>query len=204
MLPAGFIVVAILLRLASGASYFKATWNGTATPSIVSWFFWSVTALIAFAVQLIKGAGPEALVTLAIGISPIAVCIAALHKGDYRITLSYSDKWCIGLTSMGIILWLISKDPLMALLMSILADIFSSVPTILKSYRNPESEHPTAYMLSIVSMALTLLTITRWQPSNWLFTAYILGINVTYVLTITVFSRFRKVAPTPEVISTTA
>jgi hypothetical protein len=204
MLPAGFIIVAILLRLASGASYFKATWDGTAKPSIVSWFFWSITALIAFAVQLVKGAGPEAFVTLAIGISPIAVCVAALHKGDYRITLSYSDKWCIGLTSMGIVLWLISQDPLMALLMSILADIFSSVPTILKSYRDPGSEHPTAYVLSVVSMTVTLLTITRWQPTNWLFTAYILGINLTYLLTIIIFSRFRKVSPVPESTGATA
>lgn len=206
MLPASFVIVAILLRLASGASYFKATWDGTAKPSIISWFFWSVTAIIAFTVQLVKGAGPEAFVTLAIGISPIAVCIAALHKDAYKVTFSYSDKWCIALTVSGIILWLISKNPLMALSMSILADIFSSIPTILKSYRNPESEHPTAYMLSIVSMAVTLLTINSWQPANWLFTAYILGINITYVLTITVFSKFRKTSAIsgPETVSTAA
>jgi phosphatidylglycerophosphate synthase len=204
MLPASFIVVAVLLRLASGASYFKATWDGIAKPSIISWFFWSITALIAFAVQLVKGAGPEAFVTLAIGISPIAVCIAALHKGGYKIALSYSDKWCIFLTIIGIILWLVSKDPLMALLMSILADIFSSVPTILKSYRDPESEHPTAYILSIVSMAVTLLAIHNWQLSHWLFTAYILGINLTYVLTITVFSKFRRAEPIPKAVGNVA
>lgn len=192
MLPIGFIIIAILLRLWSGASYFRATLKGTAQPSIVSWSFWSLTALIAFVVQLTRGSGPEAFVTLAIGLSPIAVCIAALYKGAYKTSLQKSDKWCIALTTLGIVLWIISKNPLMALYMSILADIFSSIPTILKSYRRPESEHPTAYFLSVISMALTLLTVTNWQITNWLFTAYILAINCTYLFAIFVLSKLRK------------
>lgn len=192
MLPAGFVVVAVLLRLASGASYFKATWQGKAQPSLVSWFFWSVTALIAFAVQLLKGDGMSAWVTLAIGISPIAVCVAALYKGAYKVGFSRSDKWCIVLTLLGILLWVISKNPLLALGMSIMADIFSSIPTILKSWRAPHTEYPTAYVLTIVSMALTLLTITNWTVTNWLFIAYILAINATYVGTIYASKKFRR------------
>jgi hypothetical protein len=194
MLPAGFAIVAILLRLLSGASYFKATWQGKAQPSLVSWFFWSVTALIAFTVQIVKGDGASAGVTLAIGLSPIAVCIAALYKGVYKAGFNRSDKWCTLLTFLGILLWLISKNPLLALGMSIVADIFSSIPTILKSWRAPHTEHPTAYALSIASMALTLLTITNWAITNWLFISYILGINVTYVVTIYASRNFRQIA----------
>jgi len=192
MLPAVFIVAAVLLRLSSGASYFKATWQGKAQPSLVSWFFWSVTALIAFAVQLIKGAGPSAFVTLAIGLSPIAVCAAALCKGAYKTGFSRSDKWCIALTLLGIALWLVSKNPLTALFMSIAADIFSSIPTILKSYRAPHTEHPLAYALSVLSMGITLLTIRDWHITNWLFTAYILLINVTYLTAIFIGVRMQK------------
>lgn len=191
MLPAGFIIIAILLRLASGASYFRATWQGRAQPSLVSWFFWSVTALIAFVVQMVKGDGVSAWVTLAIGLSPIAVCVAALYRGAYKTGFSRSDKWCAALTVIGIVLWLISNNPLAALFMSILADIFSSIPTILKSWRAPHTEYPLAYVLSIVSMAITLLTITNWDITNWLFAAYILAINATYVLTIFLSLRFR-------------
>ncbi|MGF7228441.1 MAG: hypothetical protein ACQR33_00460 [Candidatus Saccharibacteria bacterium] len=193
MLPTGFIAVAILLRLGSGASYLRATWQGRAQPSIISWSFWSLTAMVAFAVQLIRGGGPEVFVTLAIGVSPVAVCAIAIYKNAYHASFTKTDKICIALTVIGILLWLISKNPLTALFMSILADIFSSVPTIIKSYQSPETEHPTAYALSIISMSVTLLTITNWHVTNWLFTAYILCINVTYVSTITIFSKMRKV-----------
>lgn len=192
MLPAGLIIIAILLRLASGASYFRATWQGRAQPSLVSWFFWSVTALIAFAVQILKGDGVSAWVTLAIGLSPVAVCAAALYKGAYKAGFSRADKWCVALTIIGILLWLISKNPLTALFMSILADIFSSIPTILKSWRAPHTEYPLAYLLSIASMTITLLTITNWNVTNWLFAAYILAINLTYVITIAASKKFRR------------
>jgi len=197
MLPSVFIGVAVLLRLSSGASYLKATWQGKAQPSLVSWFFWSVTALIAFIVQLSKGAGPSAFVTLAIGLSPIAVCAAALYKGAYKTGFTRSDKWCVALTLLGIALWLISKNPLMALFMSIAADIFSSIPTILKSYRAPHTEHPLAYALSVCSMGITLLTIRDWHITNWLFTAYILSINVTYLVSIFIGVRLQKRAAGP-------
>lgn len=192
MLPAGFVAVAVLLRLISGASYFKATWQGRAQPSLVSWFFWSLTALIAFTVQMLKGGGTSAWVTLAIGLSPIAVCAAALYRGAYQAGFSRSDRWCIFLTIVGILLWLVSKNPLVALAMSILADIFSSIPTILKSWRAPHTEHPTAYILSMISMTVTLFTITNWAITNWLFVAYIFCINTTYVVTIYASRKFRR------------
>jgi hypothetical protein len=182
VLPAEFVVFAIALRLAGGASYVRATLKGEAQPSIISWSFWSLTALIAFAVQIAKGSGPEAFVTLAIGLSPLAVCMAAVYKGTHRLALQRSDKWCIALTMLGIVLWLVSSNPILALFMSVFADISSSVPTILKCYRDPGSEHLRTYVISIASMTVTLLTITDWRLTHWLFPAYILGINCTYCI----------------------
>ena len=141
--------------------------------------------------QIVQGSGPEAFVTLAIGLSPLAVCIVAIAKGAHKTRLTSTDKWCILLTLIGIGMWLTSKNPLLALGMSIVADIFSNIPTILKGYRNPQTEHATAYLITVASMAVTLLTITNWHVTNWLFAAYILAINLVIVLSITVCSRLR-------------
>lgn len=195
MLPASFIVIAILLRFLAGASYFRATWQGRAQPNLVSWSFWSITALIAFVIQLTNGAGPSAFITLAIGLSPIAVCIAALYKRTCVTTLGRLDKWCIVLTSGGILLWVVSKDPLTMLYMSMVADFFSNLPTIKKAYRMPHTEHAAAYGLSVLSMTVALLTASNWQLTTWLFSAYILCINLIIVLSITVFSKFSFIWP---------
>jgi hypothetical protein len=186
MLPSDFIIVAIVLRLAGGAKYLLSTLRGKAQPNIVSWSLWSLTALIAFASQISsKGVGAEALVTLAIGIGPLAVVVAGLVKGAHKLSvLTRLDVLCLVLALVGVILWIKTSDLLLALLMSIVADIISSIPTVAKSYRAPKSESASAYSLTIVSMVVTLLTLQQWGVMNWAFPLYILAINLTFVMLI--------------------
>ena len=191
MLTSGFIVAAILLRLMAGGGYLISTLRGKAKPSIVSWSLWSLTALIAFAAQIYKGGGFEALVTLAIAIGPAAVIAAALLKGAQSLMFTRLDVWCLLLAIAGIILWIKTKDPLLALLMSIVADIFASIPTVVKSYLMPQTESAAAYSLSIISMIVTLLTIRQWNVMSWAFPLYILVINLTFVTLILLPERLR-------------
>jgi hypothetical protein len=191
MLASGFIAVAILLRLMSDGGYLISTLRGKAKPNIVSWSLWSLTALIAFAAQICKGGGFEALVTLAIAIGPLAVVAVAVLKGARSLRLTRLDVGCLSLAIAGIILWIKTKDPLLALLMSIVADIFASIPTVVKSYLTPQTESAAAYSLSIISMIVTLLTIRQWNVMSWAFPLYILVINLTFVTLISLPNRLR-------------
>ena len=71
--------------------YLISTLRGKAKPNIVSWSLWSLTALIAFAAQIYKGGGSEALVTLAIAFGPLAVIAVAVLKGAQSLTLTRLD-----------------------------------------------------------------------------------------------------------------
>jgi hypothetical protein len=191
MLASGFIAVAILLRLMAGGGYLISTLRGKAKPNIVSWSLWSLTALIAFAAQICKGGGSEALVTLAIASGPLAVIAVAVLKGAQSLKLTRLDVWCLSLAIAGIILWIRTKDPLLALLMSIVADILASIPTVVKSYLTPQTESAAAYSLSIISMIVTLLTVRQWNVMSWAFPLYILIINLTFVTLIMLPKRLR-------------
>jgi hypothetical protein len=181
MLPAEFIVVAIVLRLLAGASYIVALLQGKARPNLVSWFFWGLTALIAFGVQLYEGAGSSALITLAIGLSPVIVVAVAIAKGQHKAKFTATDKRCAAVTVAGIAVWLVTKDPMTAMFMAIAVDYVSSLPTIVKLYKQPGSERALPYAISIAAMGVALLTVQDWQLSSWLFSAYILFINLHFV-----------------------
>ena len=191
MLASGFIAVAILLRLLGGGVYLISTLRGKAKPNIVSWSLWGLTALIAFAAQICKGGGLEALVTLAIAVGPLAVTAAAVLKGAQSLRLTRLDVWCLSLAIVGIIFWVGTKDPLLALLMSIVADILASVPTVVKSYLTPQTESAAAYSLSVISMVVTLLTVRQRDVMSWAFPLYILVINLTFVALILLPRRLR-------------
>jgi hypothetical protein len=191
MLASGFIAVAILLRLMGSGGYLISILRGKARPNIVTWSLGGVTALIAFAAQICKGCGFGALVTLAIAFGPLAIITAALAKGTRRLKLTRLDAWCLSLAIAGIILWIRTKDPLLALLMSIVADIFATMPTVVKSYLTPHTESAPAYSLSVISMIVTLLTVRQWNVMSWAFPLYILMINLTLVTLILLPERLR-------------
>jgi hypothetical protein len=191
MLASGFIAVAILLRLMSDAGYLISTLRGKAKPNLVSWSLWGLTALIALAAQICQGGGFEALVTLAIAVGPLAVTAAAVLKGAQSLMLTRLDVCCLSLAIVGIALWVSTKDPLLALLMSIVADISATMPTLVKSYFTPHTESAAAYSLSVISMIVTLLTVRQWNVMSSAFPVYILTINLTLVTLIVLPMRLR-------------
>lgn len=179
MLPSWFLNVAIVIRLSGGAGYTLAVIRGRAKPNPVTWFFWSLTPLIAFIAQLHESVGYTAWVTFALGLSPLAVLISSLICNSHlKPHFTPATITCGICAAIGVVLWRITDNPIMAIWFSIAADIFGSIPTLMKSYSAPQTEYPLTYFLSITSMVITLLTIQRWNFATYAFPAYILLINI--------------------------
>ena len=177
MLPEWFIGFAILLRLFSGGRYAWGILHGRARPNPVTWFLWGSTAMVAFIAQVNEGVGAQAIVTFVLGLSPLTIAVLATVKGHLRAHLTPFTYSCAAITLGGVFLWQITDNAIFAIACSILADIAASAPTLLKGYRDPKSEYALPYLLSVISMAITLLTITRWNFETYAFPLYMLLIN---------------------------
>lgn len=134
--------------------------------------------MVAFSAQVDDGAGVQALVTFVLGLSPLVIFCIALTKDRLRSHLTPFTNICAGFTIVGIFLWQITDNANLAITFSIFADIAASMPTLLKSYRDPHSEYAFPYLLSVISMVITLLTITHWSYSTYAFPLYMLVINI--------------------------
>jgi hypothetical protein len=194
VLDAHFVFVAIFLWLAGGAGYVLAVIQGRASPNLVTWLLWGVTPLIAFTAQLRAGVGVQAWMTFALSLAPLAIVAAALAKGGGRWTLTRFDVTCGALALTGLICWQATQNPLLALIFSITADLFAGLPTVLKAHRAPHTEIALPYLISLISMAITLLTITDWVFAQYAFPAYVFGINVVVLAAI---KRPRRAGATP-------
>lgn len=178
MLPAWFILFAAGLRLLSGATYAFAVIKNRAQPNPVTWFFWALTPAIVFVAQLFEGVSWGLFTTFALGFGPLVVFVLSLRHNWKRSHFTPSTIICGILAGVGVVLWLTTNNPTMAIIFSILADIFGSIPTIIKVWRAPASEFLPAYAITIVSITLTLLTITTWSFAHAAFPLYILAINI--------------------------
>ena len=94
------------------------------------------------------------------------------------------DIICGILSALGIVLWLTTRIGNVAILFAILADGLAAIPTIIKSYKFPETESYLVYLLGFVNAVITLLIIRTWSFANFEFSVYILVVGTILVLLI--------------------
>lgn len=186
MLPAWCVVFAIALRLGGGSQYAWGVLKGKARPNPVTWFLWGFTSIVAFAAQLQEGVGLSAFGTFALGLSPLVVFAISVVKNRRVSHLTPFTIACAICTFVGIILWRVTSDASLAILFSIIADIFAGLPTIVKAYRDPSSEYARPYLISIMSTVIILLTIHSFTFAAIAFPFYMLLSNVMFFTLATV------------------
>lgn len=182
MLPIWFIYIAMALRLSAGFTYLVATLRGKARPDPVSWLLWAIIPMIAFAAELQAGVGMTALVTFTLGLSPLLVFTATIFKNPRSFQLKGLNLICVIIALIGIVLWATTKNPLLAILFMMIADFSSSLPTVKKSLVDPKSEFSPSYLISALSMVITLLTVTDWRFAVIAFPIYVLVMNLLIFL----------------------
>lgn len=181
MISDKFVILGSLLNLWGCAAYAQDTLKGKTKPNRVTWSLWSLAPLIAFVAERNKGVGLVSLMTLSIGIGPLIVLVASLSSRKSYWRLRQTDYLCGLLSLLGLALWIIYRDANIAIVFSIAADIFAALPTLVKSYRHPETESVEAYWPTIVNSGITLLAIDSWSVANYGFPIYTLVINVVFV-----------------------
>ena len=111
--------------------------------------------------------------TFIVGFSPLMVFIASFFSKKSYWKLEKLDYFYGSLSFLGLILWLITGEGNIAIIFSIVADGMAGIPTIIKSFKEPESENYKAYFYSMINAGITLLTIKTWSFAHWGFPIYI-------------------------------
>lgn len=173
MLDPKFVIVGAALNFTGSIGYVRSVLRGEARPNRVSWIMWTLAPLIAFAAELHEGVGLQSLMTFMVGFGPLMVVIASFVNRKSTWKLTSFDLVCGLLSVLGLILWLITRHGNIAIIFSILADGTAALPTVVKSYNEPETEHYLVFMLGAISAGITLLTIDHWTFANYGFPLYI-------------------------------
>lgn len=184
MISEKFVIVGAVLNLIGTFGYARDTIRGTTRPNRISWAMWTLAPLIAFAAEINKGVGLIALTTFMAGFCPLIILVASFLNRKSVWKLTTFDFVCGFLSLLGLSLWLITREGNIAIFFSILADGFAALPTIAKSYKEPESESWFAFFVAAVSAGIALLAVKAWTFANYAFPLYILLICVLLVLLI--------------------
>jgi hypothetical protein len=178
MLDERFVWLALGLNVVGGMSYLVATLQGKTKPNRVSWFLWALAPLIAFGAELEKGVGLVAWMTFIVGFNPLMIFLASFVNKQAVWQLARTDYVYGGLSVLGLGLWWLTGEGNLAIGFSVLSDGLAAVPTVIKSWLEPESENYWVFGAGAVSAGITLLTIDTWDFAHYGFPAYILVVCV--------------------------
>jgi hypothetical protein len=177
MIPEYFAVVGAIVASLGGVYYLYETIVGKAKPNRVTWFLWGLFPMIIFVAQRAQGVEGLSWATFTAGLTPFLVFLASfLNKKAYWKT-EPRDYYLMAAAIAGIILWALTDSPNLAILFSLVADFLAGLPTLLKSYRHPQTESWIAYAISTLGFGVGILAIPSFTFENYAFISYLFILN---------------------------
>lgn len=150
-------LVAVIISLAGSSVYIASILKGKTKPHFYTHLVWGIITTIAFFAQLYDrgGAGSWAIgVTAA---SCLTNALLALKYGEKDITPS--DRLCLLVSLVAILSWVVTKDPLISVLLAAAIDVVAFLPTFRKSWMKPWEENLAAYNIANLKLALSMFAL---------------------------------------------
>lgn len=184
MIPEYFNYLTIITGLFASGFYIRDTLKGETKPNRISWSLWAISALIGAFFQVKAGAGLSALPVFMAGFGPfLVVCASFVNKNAYW-RVSKLDVYCGILALISLCVYIGFHNVGLAILFAILTDALAGIPTLVKSWKFPETETSSTFLIGAGNAIIGLLTIKEWVFPIYSFGAYLLIANTLLVLAI--------------------
>ena len=176
--------LAALLGVAGYAFYFRSIFRGETKPHFFTWFIYFLLDIIVFTAQVLNGAGPGAWVTLTGLIGTFCVSVVALRQGKKNIR--WSDWVSFVAALIAIVLWRMTGDALIAVIIASVINFLAMYPTFRKSFSRPEEESITIWLFDAVRFVIGIAALSTLSLTTALFPAALVTGNALLILMILV------------------
>lgn len=184
MLPENIIYITVLTSLIGYFFYLKDIFYGQVRPNLVSWFLWMLGPFLGVFFQLKAGAGLSVLPVFLAGFGPLVIMVVSLFRKNSVWKINNLDIFCGILALLALIFYMFTHNLGISILFAILSDGFAAIPTIIKSWKFPETENSAVYLPGILNNILALFIIKNWIFSIYSFNIYFILVNLVIVFCI--------------------
>ena len=174
-------LLAGVLAVVAYAPYLIDTAKGRTRPERATWLIWSVVASIAMGSQIYEGAD-KSLMFVGVKVSgTIIVFLMSIRLGA-GVYLSRRNINLFGLTAVGVVIWYWAEDALFMLLITTGISILGGSVTVLKAYRDPESETLKTWVISLVASFFAIVSVGKLDIALLIYPVYLYLLYTSIVL----------------------
>ena len=168
-------IVASLLAIVGNLPYLHDIIKKRVQPHPYTWLVWSIVSCIIFFGQLARGAGVGAIPTAASEIFTIIIFFFSLQYGFKKI--QHTDTIFLAIALLGIIPWVLTKDPTISVIIAVSIDLIAFMPTIRKTWREPKTETPILYSMNVLRHILMLFSLQAYNLATTLHSIAMITTN---------------------------
>jgi hypothetical protein len=177
-------IVAGIISLGAYIPYAVDILKGRAQPARAARIMFVGLLFVTLLQQKALGSGSLIVFTLGEAIGSVAILFLAIKYGVGG--LSKLDVACYSLLIIDVVVWLITGSPLVALHLSVLADVIAFTPTLVKTWKRPKTETAIFFVGGILAPVFNIIGTGRYSYSVLLFPCYIAVANLIETLMITI------------------
>jgi hypothetical protein len=154
-------IVAAILGVISFFPYFSSIFRGETKPQRATYGIWSFIGIVEVGSYVASGARATVLLPLVYLIGEIAIFVLSFKRGMGGT--NKLDFICLAGALMGIIGWVVTNNPHVALYLSIFASLCGFIPTVKKTYFLPRTESALSWGIAGVAATLNLLAVPHLE-----------------------------------------
>ena len=178
------MLLGVVASCIGGLVYMRDTLSGATKPNRVTFLIWAIAPLTAAAASFSSGVTWAVLPVFISGFIPLLILIASFANKHAYWKLNAFDYICGALSLLALLLWILTKDPDIAIIFAILSDAFAVLPTLRKAWKYPETETAIAYIAALFTALTSFSEISSYSFAAVAFPTYlsIAGICLVFAL----------------------
>lgn len=177
-------ILAVVLTFVGYVPYTRDVLKGKTKPHIFSWFIWGISTFVIYALQVKAGGGSGSWVTLSVAIIMLFIFFLAFKYGEKDI--KNIDIAFLVSALLALFFWFFVEQPIVSMVLLTAVDVLGFLPTIRKSWNNPESETLSTYAINGFRHALSVFALAEYNLITVLFPATWAFINASFIVMLVV------------------
>ena len=175
-----FVVLAIIASFIRYSTYALSIYRKQTKPHVFSWFNWGLLVTFGAVAQYRLEGGASVWGLTFVAATCFLFAIWALFVGEKNITRS---DWATFVAALiVIVIWQITANPFLGVVLIILIDLLTYWPTIRKSWDNPWGEPPVSYFWAGLRYFFLLFAVPNPNISNLLYPFWLMATDWGFAL----------------------
>ena len=175
-------ISAVLALVFLGLAYIPYCWGmmrGTIKPHVFSWLIWGILTGVVAAAQLSEGGGLGAWIAVLDAVIPLGIAVFAFKKDTVVIT---RGDWVAFLSALLILpLWLITNNPLYAVILATTINVLMYYPTARKSWHQPHEEGLGLFVVLSFQLCFIIFSLSVHNLITVLYPLVYIALNILLI-----------------------